>query len=249
MQITHSALIIAVVSTLTASALTPAVSAQSTPQMTRPTPGATLAGSSVTFSWEANGTAVNRWWLYIGTTLGANDIKNSGSLTATTYAATGLPTTGAAVYVRLWYNTGSWAYVDYPYWSSPGDAVSCPCFTAVQLNTLYDQLVGSQGKKVTDCMEQDYSASQGYPAYTYYYIEACVGGLCDTTTPTVVASVGASHPYLSGNAGQVWSAGCSIQDTKSNKRYAYEANLRHRELAVCGDMLRSSKWGQDVTCK
>lgn len=51
-----------------------AAAGQSAPEMTSPTPGSTFDGPSATFSWSANDTAVNRWWLYVGTSRGSRDI-------------------------------------------------------------------------------------------------------------------------------------------------------------------------------
>ncbi len=87
------------------------------PSMTSPTPGSTLSGSAVTFSWSANGVAVSEWWLYVGTSLGGNNLHNSGSLgSSTSTTVSGLPTDGSTVHVRLWYQTGgSWESVDAQY--------------------------------------------------------------------------------------------------------------------------------------
>lgn len=223
---------------------------QSSPGMTNPRPGTTLNGSSVTFSWSANGTSVSQWWLYVGTVPGASDLANSGSLSATTYAVTGLPVNGVPVYVRLWYNTGSWARVDYQYRADPGDDVSCPCFTSAQLNALYGQLVARQGKRVAMCIEDDTSSSSGYPPFTHYYVQACVGDICDGN-PSVVAAVFSAHASDSTGKPDLnhWNARCTIYDTSNNSYAIYEANLNHREVEVCGNMLKASRWAQDIACQ
>lgn len=92
------------------------------PSMTSPVPDSVISGSSVSFSWAANGLAVTQWWLYAGSFLGSASYYDSGSLgLATSAAATGLPTDGKWVYIRLWYiYAGSgWKYRDYLYQSSP----------------------------------------------------------------------------------------------------------------------------------
>ena len=70
--------------------------------LTTPTPGSTLTGSTVTFSWSpgANATA---YWLDVGTALGQGDIS-AGQLTSATLSKTvgGLPTDGRTIFVRLW---------------------------------------------------------------------------------------------------------------------------------------------------
>jgi hypothetical protein len=83
-----------------------------------PPNGSTLTGASQTFSWT--GTGVTEWWLYVGTSVGAKDIDNSGSLgTATSHTVNGLPTDGSTVHVRLWYRIGgSWSKTDFTYTAS-----------------------------------------------------------------------------------------------------------------------------------
>ena len=87
------------------------------PAITSPTPGSVLNGSSVTFQWTANGTAVQEWWLYVGSTAGASNLYDSGSLgTQLAHTVTGLPTDGSQIFVRLWYKVGgTWQSRDFPY--------------------------------------------------------------------------------------------------------------------------------------
>ena len=71
--------------------------------MTSPTSGATLPGSSATFSWTLAAGVTNAG-LWVGTTAGASDLyfgsASSGPITTTTVS--GLPMNGSTVYVRLW---------------------------------------------------------------------------------------------------------------------------------------------------
>ncbi|UCD34621.1 MAG: hypothetical protein JSU90_10035, partial [Nitrospiraceae bacterium] len=84
------------------------------PAITSPAPGTALSGSTVTFTWAANGVSVSEWWLWAGPCNSAvfggcgDDIYTSGSLSSGTLsrAVSGLPTNGSTVYVRLWYKTG-----------------------------------------------------------------------------------------------------------------------------------------------
>jgi len=84
--------------------------------MTSPTPGATLTGSSVTFSWTAGG-GVTAYELWLGTSgPGASALYNSGSITATSVSLTKLPTSGVTIYARLYSMIlGSWKYSDYTF--------------------------------------------------------------------------------------------------------------------------------------
>jgi len=82
--------------------------------MSSPTNGSTLSSSTVTFQWTA-GTA-SQYGLWIGSTgVGSNNLVATGG-TSTSYMATGLPTDGRALYVRLWsLVSGVWQYNDYTY--------------------------------------------------------------------------------------------------------------------------------------
>jgi len=93
-----------------------------TPGITSPTPGSTLSGATETFTWSDNGASVSNYWLYIGSSVGASDIHDSGDLgTATSTSVSGLPTDGSTVYVRLWYQiSGSWLSQDYTYTAFAG---------------------------------------------------------------------------------------------------------------------------------
>ena len=84
--------------------------------MQTPTPGSTLSGSSVTFTWSA-GTGATAYWLDAGSTLGGNQYYQSGNLgNVLTTTASGLPTDGSTVYVTLWSLVGGqWVNNQYTY--------------------------------------------------------------------------------------------------------------------------------------
>ena len=79
-----------------------------TPTITSPANGAVLSGESVTFMWTADGAAVTRWRLEVGTTAGGTDIfaQTLGS-TVSSMAVSGLPTNGGSVFVTLKWRIGS----------------------------------------------------------------------------------------------------------------------------------------------
>lgn len=86
-----------------------------TAQMTNPTPGSTLTGSSATFSWTT-GTGVTAYWLYLGTAAGASNLYNSGSLSATSVTVNNLPTNGVTLYATLFSQvSGAWVPVSFTY--------------------------------------------------------------------------------------------------------------------------------------
>jgi hypothetical protein len=83
--------------------------------LTAPAPGSTLAGTSAAFTWTA-GSSVQRYWLFVGTTQGNNDIYGADQGTNTSATVAGLPVNGKVLYVRLWsYLNGGWQYNDYSY--------------------------------------------------------------------------------------------------------------------------------------
>jgi len=86
--------------------------------ITSPTPGSALSGSSVAFVWSAGGSTVVEWWLYVGSSVGASDFFDSGSLgTSLSTTVSSLPTDDSLpIFVRLWYRRESaWLFTDFAY--------------------------------------------------------------------------------------------------------------------------------------
>jgi hypothetical protein len=89
-------------------------------QMTSPTPGSTLPGSSVTFQWSAG--SATSYYLTFGSTYGGSDLGTSPtqSGTSTSYMAIGLPTGGGPIYVTLYSQVnGTWVQNYYSYATGP----------------------------------------------------------------------------------------------------------------------------------
>ena len=84
--------------------------------MINPLPGATFAGSTVTFNWVA-GASSSAYWLDLGPNPGSNDYYQSGNLgSALTTTVNNLPSDGSQVYATLWsLVNGSWTYNEYTY--------------------------------------------------------------------------------------------------------------------------------------
>jgi hypothetical protein len=79
-----------------------------TPSLTKPINGSTLAGTTVSFEWTANGLPVLEWWLYVGSGVGGNDLHDSNSLgTKLSTTVSGLPSDGRQLFVRLWFRTAA----------------------------------------------------------------------------------------------------------------------------------------------
>ena len=96
---------------------------------TEPVPNSILNGEDVTFRWSDQGFSVEAWWLYVGSSEGANDFHDSGNLgLSVSERVTTLPADGSVVYARLWYFLdGVWQFTDSTYLSDP--ALPSPLIT------------------------------------------------------------------------------------------------------------------------
>jgi hypothetical protein len=95
--------------------------------ITTPTAGSILTGPSVTFNWSAAAGAT-QYYLSVGSTgVGSTSIYNSGWRNALSWTATGLPTNGETLYVRLStdYN-GIATHADYTYTAATGAVLTTP---------------------------------------------------------------------------------------------------------------------------
>jgi hypothetical protein len=109
------------------------------PQFVSPAPGSTLTASTVPFQWTA-GTGASQYWLYVGTTLGGNELADQDRGQNLSATAPGLPTDGRTVYARLWYlANGAWVHIDATYTSASGQtstAVAAQLITPAPGSTL-----------------------------------------------------------------------------------------------------------------
>jgi hypothetical protein len=88
--------------------------------ITAPAPSSTLSGASVTFTWSAATGGATGYGFRLGTSVGAANLYSSGTITATSATASGLPTNGSTIYARLYTNYGSnQVYTDYIYTAAP----------------------------------------------------------------------------------------------------------------------------------
>jgi hypothetical protein len=79
--------------------------------LTSPADGSTSADLSQAFQWTSVQGA-QAYYLYVGTTVGAKDLVNTGEMQQTSYPARNLPN-GRMLYARLWTKqAGSWLYTD-----------------------------------------------------------------------------------------------------------------------------------------
>ncbi|HEX6737468.1 MAG TPA: hypothetical protein VF310_04245, partial [Vicinamibacteria bacterium] len=86
-----------------------------------PAPGSTLPGATVTFLWT-DGFGASTYWLYVGNSLGGNDIYSASQGLTTEGTVSRLPTDGRTLYVRLWswIDGQGWIFSDYTYRAAGG---------------------------------------------------------------------------------------------------------------------------------
>lgn len=83
--------------------------------ITSPANGSTFTSSTVTFYWDA-GVGVSEYFLYVGSSQGANDLYGASQGLSRSRTVSNLPTDGRLLYVRLWsLINGGWQYNDYTY--------------------------------------------------------------------------------------------------------------------------------------
>jgi hypothetical protein len=86
-----------------------------TAQLVTPAPASTLTASRVSFQWTG-GRGVSQYYLWVGNTVGGNDLFNQDQGTNLTTTVASLPVDGRTVFVRLWSLVGgTWSSRDYTY--------------------------------------------------------------------------------------------------------------------------------------
>ncbi len=94
--------------------------------ITSPTPGSTLGGSSVTFTWSA-GAGATQYWLDVGSTLGGQQYTTGNLGDVLTKTVNGLPTNGSTIYVTLYsLVSGTWLSNAYTYTAAAGGVLTTP---------------------------------------------------------------------------------------------------------------------------
>lgn len=98
------------------------------PAITSPAPTSTLAGPSVTFTWSGGTVGATAYQLWLGSTgVNTNNLYSSGVVTGTSVTPNNLPSNGATIYARLYYEVNSvWGHVDYLYTAATGPAITSP---------------------------------------------------------------------------------------------------------------------------
>ncbi len=115
--------------------------------LTQPAPESRLSGVTQLFAWQDSGTSARDYWLSVGSSVGGSQYFNSGNLADTTsIVAGGLPADGSStVYVRLWYRTGSnaWLFIDETYQAGTGAAAE-PAITNIPPQSQFSDPQGTE---------------------------------------------------------------------------------------------------------
>jgi len=98
------------------------------PELISPAAGTVLSPSGEqTITWRTNGVAIDKWWVYAGSTVGGKQYYDSGGIAAanTSTDVPNIPTDGSDVHIRFWYkvpNVG-WKFKDYSYTAHLSESV------------------------------------------------------------------------------------------------------------------------------
>ena len=174
--------------------------------ITTPTPGSTLTGTNVAFTWSA-GTQSTAYWLDAGSTLGGNQYYQSGNLgNVLNTTATNLPSNGSTVYVTLYsLVNGQWVYNQYTY----------TAYSASQAaGVLTTPTPGSQFTSTT--VTFDWTAGTGATAYwldlgnvpggNQYYQSGNLGNVLTTTVNNLPSDGSTVYATLYSLVGGQWVA-------------------------------------------
>jgi hypothetical protein len=84
--------------------------------LTSPTPGSTLSGSSVTFTWSPASSGVQAYYLDVGTSSQVNEYYSQNQGLSTSMTVNGLPTNGSTIIVTVYSEfNGTWYNNQYTY--------------------------------------------------------------------------------------------------------------------------------------
>ena len=102
-----------------------------TPALLEPAPGSSFRGGTTKrLHFAANDATLYAYWVYVGSTVGARDIFNSGFIDdSVTFAdLTDVPNEDATIHVRLWWlvNVNRWQWADYTLRVVKADSPSLP---------------------------------------------------------------------------------------------------------------------------
>ena len=172
--------------------------------MQTPSPGSTLTGSSVTFTWSAASGAIG-YWVDIGTTPGGNTIYQSGNLgNVLTTTVNTLPVDGSTVYVTLYsLISGSWTSNAYTYTAFGGSSAKGVITTPTpgsQLNANRVTFIWTAGTGATAYWLDVGNAPFG----NQWYQSGNLGNVLTTTAPNLPADGSTLYVTLYSLVGGQW---------------------------------------------
>jgi hypothetical protein len=154
-----------------------------TPAITSPVPGSTLASSSQTFQWSS-GTAVTNYFLYVGSSVGANDIFGQSTGLNHSTNVTNLPVNGSTLYLRLWWATAAagWSFADYTYTAAtviitPAITIPVPSSTLTSSSVTFKWNAGASVTNYYLSVGNSLGAYDIYGQYAGLNLSTTVAGL------------------------------------------------------------------------
>lgn len=115
--------------------------------LSTPAVGTTNIDPRVAFSWSSV-VGVDKYYLYVGTSIGAKDVVDSGEMTSTSYGRVTLPG-GVTLYARLWTRAnGRWLFTDSSFSTREVVYLTSPADGATNVDTIttlrWSKLSGAQ---------------------------------------------------------------------------------------------------------
>lgn len=143
--------------------LAPGTAQAGTATLSAPTNGSSAYPNQVRFTWNAV-TGADSYYLYGGTSVGANNVINFGETQATTFSRSNLP--AGTLYVRLWTKTGATAPYTWTYSDTTLTVLAAPQATL---------LTPAQGATVySNAVKLSWAAVSGAEVY-YLYVGTTLG--------------------------------------------------------------------------
>jgi hypothetical protein len=217
---------------------------KSSPALTAPAPGATLSGSSITFSWSA-GAGATEYRLFLGTTgEGSKNLFASGEMTGLSVAVSSLPEGGATIYARLeWLIDGKWHHADYTYTeaSSAPSLSSLTCSNSSMLGAGNDACTVTLSAAAASGGFKVSLASNNSAATVPSSVTVASGATTAIFSATVSAVTTAQAVTLTATAG-------SVSETFSLQLEAYVPTLSINATSIAfGDVTLNTPATQSLT--
>jgi len=188
--------------------------------ITSPTPGSTLAGSTVTFQWSAASNA-DMYQIYAGKQLNGSEYANSGQLSGATlsFAVSTLPTDGSTVHVLLqWHTSAGWrSAADVTYTAAQAAQNSTAAITSpAPRSMLAGSTVTFRWSTATGADAYQVSVGKTLNGVEYGSSGSLSGSTTSYTTTRLPADGSTVHVLLQWHSGGVWQSAADVTYTAAS---------------------------------